>query len=115
MKTIIQITLLILFTASSGAHANEHPSVWATKCDGKSNNPATLWIIRTTSGGLYQVDHPRLQLSKPTPIIGTKGFKKINDDTIIYKNITYKRCSKTEKTKYNPVTEEQIKKYLHGE
>ena len=115
MKFFIQITALIVLAASSGISAKEFSGVWSTECGPNNNNPKTLWVISATSEGLYQVGHPRLQMSKPTPIVGTKEFKIINKDTIIYKNITYKHCSKSEIPKYNSVSEEQIKKYLQGE
>ena len=114
MKFILQITLLILSISSFVIQAKEFSGVWATNCNNKNANPATLWIIRVTSDGLYQVSHPRLQMSKPTLIIGSKEFKIINDNTISYKNITYKRCSKAQTPTYNQVSEVQIKKYLQG-
>ena len=115
MKKIIKLALLISIFSSSAFGTKEFSGVWATECGNNSDNPATLWIIRASSDGLYQVGHPGIQMSKPTPIIGAKDFEIINKDTIVYKSITYKRCSKTATPKYNPVSEDHIKKYLKGE
>jgi len=115
MKKIIKIVLLVSILSSSAFGAKEFSGVWATECGNNSNNPATLQIIRTSADGLYQVGRPGIKMFKPSPIIGAKDFKIINKDTIVYNNITYKRCSKTATPKYNPLSEDHIKKYLQGE
>lgn len=115
MKKIIRITLLLTVFSSPTFGAKEFSGIWATECGNNSHNPATLWILRASTDGLYQVGHPGIKTLSPTPIIGAKDFKIINKDTIAYKNVTYKRCSKTEIPEYNPVPEDHIKKYLQGE
>ncbi len=104
----------MLITSSFSISAKEFSGVWATECANKKITPKTLSIIRVTKDGLYQLEHPRLQMSKPTAIISAEDLKIINNDTIIYKNVTYKHCSETEIPSYNSVSEDLIKKYLQG-
>ena len=109
--------LLILFAVLNNGcfAAKDFSGTWSSNCKSVSNPASVMLITRADKEGLYQVGYSGFQKSSPTPIIGDKDFKVINDENIVYKNTSFQRCSISNSTKYSPNLEHQIKKYLQGE
>ena len=114
-ESIFKALLFIFMIYFPTVSAKEYSGVWATDCKSTNSKVTALRIIRASSDGMYQVVHPRIKMSKPTSVIGDNDFVIISGETLIYKNIRYHRCSKSDTPKYTPILESQIKKYLQGE
>ncbi len=114
MKPTIKTVLFISIFYHSFVGAKEFSGVWASNCDA-SASVSVLWIIRAFSDGLYQIGHPRINMSKPTAIVGNKDFVILSDEKLIYKNIEYNRCIASETPEYSVISETQIKTHLLGE
>ena len=115
MKLIFKLLVLFAVFSNICFAAKDFSGTWSSNCKSVSNPVSGVLITRAGKDGIYQVKLSGFQKSSPTPIIGDKNFKIINDEKLIFQNTLYQRCTKSNQEKYSPNLETQINKYLQGE